>query len=453
MKKLVLIALFSICCKMLPAQSGNALYFDNVDDFVSVPNGSSYIANSSAFAMTFWVYPQNTVPVYPDLEGFGGFRNNTNADFYILQLNGTDIEARFRNSAGTPFDIVYSGLQMNTWQHFILSYDGINMNLYHNGVIVGTVPANGTITLTTEPFFIGKTPWTGAEFNLNGRVDEVSLWNKALTQPEIDCIFNGAIDPSAADLAFYYRCNQGVAGGINTGLTSLIDATATANGTLSGFSLTGPVSNWNTGYATANSSFAVDTICPGATYIFGSQVLTGPGNYYEAFPSSGTCDSIVELSLVTVPINLTISQVGPSLTAMQSGASYQWINCGTGNSVIPGATSQTYVATANGQYGVIVTLGGCSDTTVCANVTNVGINEINGMQISVGPNPFTDIVSLRLPESVISKNMMVYDVNGREIYNRIIETNHLSLDVSSWNAGVYYLAIEGTTGRVKLLKK
>ena len=162
MKKIVLLVLFSLCFRVLTAQTGNALYFDNVDDFASVPNASTHIANSNAFSMTFWVYPENSTLIYPDLEGYAGFRNNTDADFYILQLNATDIEARFRNSAGAPFDIVYSGLQLNTWQHFVMTYDGANTYLYHNGTIVGTATASGTIALTNQPFFIGKTPWTGA---------------------------------------------------------------------------------------------------------------------------------------------------------------------------------------------------------------------------------------------------------------------------------------------------
>jgi hypothetical protein len=401
--------------------------------------------------MTFWVYPQNATPAYPDLEGFGGFRNNNNADFYILQLNGTDIEARFRNGATTPFDIVYSGLQLNTWQHFALTYDGTNMNLYHNGVIVGTVPASGTITTMSEPFFIGKTPWTGAEFNLSGRMDEVSLWSKALTQAEIDCIYGGAINPTLADLELYYRFNQGVAGGSNTGINTLDNATANANGSLNGFALSGGTSNWNTGVTTANSSFTTDVICPGATYNFGSQVITAPGNYYEPYTTPSGCDSLAEISLSTIAINLSVSQVGPMLTALQAGATYQWINC-AGNTPIPGATAQTYVATANGQYAAIVTLSGCTDTTICVNVTNVGISEINGMQISVGPNPFHDNLSITFPIAAMNKKIKVYDVRGREVLSRMVDKTVMELHVTSLNPGVYYLSLEGTTGRLKLMK-
>ena len=82
--------------------------------------------------MSFWVYPKTTTNVYPDLDGYVGFRNNADADFYLVQLNSTEVEPRFRNSAGTNFDFVYSGLQLNIWQHFVMTYDGSNLMLYHN---------------------------------------------------------------------------------------------------------------------------------------------------------------------------------------------------------------------------------------------------------------------------------------------------------------------------------
>ena len=66
-------------------------------------NASSVIANKTAFSMSGWVYPQSDV----SHSGLFGFRNNTDSDFYLLQLQNTNnIEARFRNSGGTNYDII-----------------------------------------------------------------------------------------------------------------------------------------------------------------------------------------------------------------------------------------------------------------------------------------------------------------------------------------------------------
>jgi len=453
MKKILLTFCIVINSLLLFGQTGNAIYFDNFDDSITVPNASALIANSTTMSMTFWVYPQNSTNVFPDLDGYAGFRNNTDADFYLVQLNSTDLEPRFRNSAGTNFDFVYSGLQLNVWQHFVMTYDGANLKLYHNSALVGLIPANGVITINNDPFYIGLTPWPGAPFYLNGKIDEVSLWSKTLSQAEIDCIYNGAIDPASPDLELYYRFNQGVAGGTNTTVNTLTDATGSINGVMTGFALTGTSSNWVSGISTANSSSITDTICPGTSYVFGSQVITAPGNYFETFSTSGGCDSIAELTLTTVAINISVSQSGTTLFAQQSGAQYQWISCSNGNTPIPGATAQTYVATANGQYAAIVTLGGCSDTTVCATVTTVGLTELNNASVSTIPNPFNDQLTVTFPVSMLNKTMVVYDVTGRKIFTGIINNTKMELPVASWNASFYFLSVEGVSGRMKLIRQ
>jgi Concanavalin A-like lectin/glucanases superfamily/Secretion system C-terminal sorting domain len=440
MKKLVLLLACAFSGLSLSAQSDNALYFDNFDDHVTVPNASAVIANSNAISMTMWIYPENTAPTFPDYDGFGGFRNNSNADFFFLQLTATNVEARFRNSAGIAYDIVFTGLVLNTWQHFAMTYDGATLTLYHNGVVAGSVAATGTISSAFETFYLGK-------------IDEASLWSKALSPAEIACMYTGAIDPTSTNLELYYRFNQGVAGGVNGAVNTLSDATGSINGTLNNFTLSGPVSNWVPGVITANSSVAADVICPGTTYTFGSQTITTPGNYYEAFPTSGGCDSIAQLVLTTVTFNASISQVGPVLTANQLGAAYQWIDCTNGNLAIAGATNQTYTATANGQYAVILTLGGCSDTTVCATVTNVGLNDLQSAAITASPNPFNDYITLSLPASINNKQVIVYDVTGREVYNTVSNEKQLVISTSSWTASVYYVSIEGVAKRVKLIKQ
>ena len=141
------------------------------------------------------------------------------------------------------------------------------------------------------------------------------------------------------------------------------------------------------------------------------------------------------------------------LASLQSGAVYQWIDCVNGNTPIAGATAQTYTATANGQYAVIITLGGCTDTTVCATVTNVGLNDLESLVISASPNPFNETVTLHFPQTFINKQVVVYDVAGREVFKSLITSEKLELPASTWNSAVYYISIEGYSSRLKLIKQ
>ena len=61
-----------------------------------------------------------------------------------------------------------------------------------------------------------------------------------------------------------------------------------------------------------------------------------------------------------------------SLTADESGATYQWLNCQV-MTPIEGAINQTYTATTNEDFAVIVTNNGCSDTSGCYTIMGVGL--------------------------------------------------------------------------------
>ncbi len=452
MKKL----LFSFVMLLVPmamiAQNDNALAFDNLDDYVYAPGTSALISGSTSMSVSMWVYPQNTVPVYPDLEGFAGFRNNTDADFYILQLSPNGIEARFRNSSGIAYDIVFTGLLLNTWQHFTMTLNGSTLTLYHNGIFAGAATVSGSINAPSESFYLGMLPWTGANFHLNGKLDEVSLWNKALTLSEIACVMDGGVDPSDNDLLLYYKCNQGTAGGNNSSVTSLLDSKGNVNGILTGFALNGSNSNFVSGIATPASISITDTICPGATYQFGSQVLTSPGTYYEVYSNSSGCDSVVQLTLTSPVINTSVSQSGPVLLSQQSGAAYQWIDCLNGNIAITGAVSQSYVATANGQYAVVVTMGGCSDTSVCINVTGVGLTESHSPDVYIGPNPFTNQLTVSGNESR-NNTLTVYDIYGKIIWqSKTNDEKSWNIDTHNWARGVYFLTSLNHRVNIKLVK-
>ncbi len=456
MKKILLslVILISMFALALPAQSQNALYFDNIDDNVTVSGGSSGIANSPELSLSFWVYPENAFPTFPDYDGFAGIRNNADADFYILQLTANSVEARFRNSAGIAYDIVFPGLILNTWQHFVMTYDGTNLSLYHNGLPAGSIAATGVISNATAIFNIGNLEYQGTNFLTNGKLDEVSLWSKALTAPEITCMYNGVIDPAETDLQLYYKLNQGIAGGSNGSVTTALDATGNINGVLNGFALAGGTSNWVAGVATGNSSIIIDFLCPGTSYTFGSQTITTPGTYYESFPTVSGCDSVVELILTSPVINTFVGQVGPVLTSQQAGATYQWIDCINANTPIPGAINQTYTATANGQYAVIVTLGSCSDTSVCINVTNVGIYELSNNVFSVYPNPFSEKLLITTPASTTSLLFTVYDALGKMISQEQSNSNHeLVFDAGNWESGTYWIICQETCQKIMVVRQ
>jgi len=439
---------------LLHAQTQNCLDFDGVDDNVTVPGASTLISGYNHMSISCWVNPANTNITFPDYDGFIGFRNNTDADFYIVQLSNTGIEARFRNSTGTNYDVVFSGLIANVWQHFVFTYDGDFINLYHNDVLVGATPASGSIANQSSPFLIGNLPYSSFNYYLSGKLDEVSLWGKSLTPQDVHCMYISGINPTATDLLLYYNFNQGLAGGNNTGLNTLSATAGNLNGTLNNFLLFSSASNWVDGVLGATLVNA--TICSGQSYPFGSQTLSTAGTYTEVFPTTSGCDSTVTLTLSVNTFDLSVSLASVTLTAGQAGGTYQWLNCNNNYAVIPNATGQSYTATANGNYAAKITYNGCTDTTVCQAVTTVGIEEGSfGQGVQVYPVPFQNSLKLDMGVVYNELSLRITDLYGKVIFEGLYQnTQQLEYKAGNESAGLYFLDVRagGRHFRMKVVK-
>ena len=225
------------------AQSNQYLDFDGVNDFDSVPNGSAAIANSNAISICGWFY-DNLLSYGKGMAGIRG----TGGEFYMLELNTGQVEARFKNSAGTLYDVphVNNTIIPQQWQFFSMVYDGSTVKLYRDSSLVGSINATGMITTTTIPFTIGKSLLTGFNFVYSGRADEVSVWKKAVTLTEIKSMMLHELTGTEPLLQMYYKFNQGVPGGNNTSITMLHSEvnSPTYDAFLNNFALTGSSSNF-----------------------------------------------------------------------------------------------------------------------------------------------------------------------------------------------------------------
>ena len=108
-----------------------------------------------------------------------------------------------RNWRGLPEANVYAGgsnrtaegasLTANVWTHMAATYDGSTVRLFINGVQVASAAFSGSITSSTNPLRIGGNSIWGEYFQ--GMIDEVRIYNRALSQPEIQTDMNTPITP------------------------------------------------------------------------------------------------------------------------------------------------------------------------------------------------------------------------------------------------------------------
>lgn len=77
------------------------------------------------------------------------------------------------------------------WHHLVVRRDGSAFDLFYDGALVASGSTASPIGSTTQPLLIGKrNPFDGRDFSVDGRIDEVALWTRALTNAEVAALYN-----------------------------------------------------------------------------------------------------------------------------------------------------------------------------------------------------------------------------------------------------------------------
>ena len=211
MKKRFYCIIFSILSiYTVEAQNSYSLNFNGQSDYIEVIDASAMITNSDQMSITGWVYPRNTNSGWPDFDGFFGFRNELDADFYLLQLDNYKVEGRLRISLNDYFSVVTApnSISFETWYHLALIYDGTNLIVYINGIEAGSTGASGQITNESVPLKVGRLVFQTTNFDLDGQADEIGLWNVALTAQQIQDYMYADLTGEEG-LVGYWNFNEG----------------------------------------------------------------------------------------------------------------------------------------------------------------------------------------------------------------------------------------------------
>ncbi|NVK27709.1 MAG: T9SS type A sorting domain-containing protein [Flavobacteriia bacterium] len=431
----------------------NAFNFDGIDDYASAPNASGLVAGSNSIALSIWVYPTSSAPTQHG--GMAGFRNETSDDFYILQLQGTsNIEARFRNSSGTHYTITYtSGINVNAWNHYVLTYNGSQLRLFHDGALVQTISASGMIGSSTTPFGIARTPFGTGGFHFQGHVDDIGLWDKNLTAAEVSALYNACgYDLSEPNLQLCYEFNQGTAGGNNGSITKFVDSQGHQDANILSATLSGSGSNFVAGIPSYAYSTITETLCESYTSPTG-MVYDATGTYFDTIPSTSGCDSIIEINLTINRPDTSVTVSGDTLYSNETGSqvTYQWFDCDSGFELI-GKTAPYYYPTSNGTYSVIVTKKGCEDTSGCHTVfvNDIGLAEDFASGVDMYPNPAKHTVTVTSDSDLISK-VEILDLTGQLVQSLSeIDDNSIRLNVSELSSGVYLIKVYNSSKELKI---
>src|SRR5436190_7785211 len=163
----------------MPGRYGQALSFDGSDQVVV---GDTDLPGS--FTVMGWLQTRT-------LYGTGCASFVMKAHDYGMEMCGGQMWASIGTGTGWSSTIKYPWptADLNVWKHVALTYDGTTSRLYVDGVLVGS--ATGAHTTNNNPLIFGR--WTPAAEYWNGLIDEVRIYNRTLTQAEIQTDRNTAL--------------------------------------------------------------------------------------------------------------------------------------------------------------------------------------------------------------------------------------------------------------------
>ncbi len=162
------------------------------------------------------------------------------------------------------------------------------------------------------------------------------------------------------------------------------------------------------------------TECKTYTTPSGNETFTIAGIYntMDTIPNAAGCDSIITINLTLNVVNFGMNLAGGVYTSFATGAVYQWIDCATMTD-IPGETNQSFTPTVNGDYAVVVTENGCTDTSACIEILDVGIDENDFSSLTkLYPNPSGGEFSIILPAKYEKIELKIYNSIGELIVEK-----------------------------------
>lgn len=156
-----------------------AYQLDNTDSIVS--DSATGISGTAARSFSLWVDPITA----QDLEFFIQQGNNAAAQGFGLFIFPTTHVLTFWGAAA-DYQTNYT-VQNNSFQHFVVTYNGTEIRVYANGQIV--LEQVRALNTGNTPLRFGVDG--GLNPTLDGVVDEVGVWTRALNLSEVQDLYNG----------------------------------------------------------------------------------------------------------------------------------------------------------------------------------------------------------------------------------------------------------------------
>ena len=209
-------------------QNLKSVSFDGSDDYCDITGASGVFNNATSFSISLWYYARANGGAV-----FGCGTSGTNG-VWILPYDSTNLYLSIRNGQGNSVNASNPGL--NKWVHVVATYNSGASIIYVTPKGASTSTYSGTLDTSLSStagtdLSIGRLA-AGFNFEFNGLIDEVALWDSVLTSSNVTAIYNSGTpnDISSLNPVGWWRMGDGTEAGSGTTIYDM--SSNSNNGTL-----------------------------------------------------------------------------------------------------------------------------------------------------------------------------------------------------------------------------
>ncbi|MCB0687123.1 MAG: Ig-like domain-containing protein, partial [Saprospiraceae bacterium] len=244
-------------CIACTSAANTVLDFDGMNDKIEIPKRFGSIVNS--FTYEFWVRPLDSLPIGLT-EGSSAFATN-HLPFVIFPAQGGVYYGNGITTAGIAVginglllmehtdnyapNVIVRYTPINGWNHIAVVYNNRQPSIYLNGNLLASSGVSPATMISPSPVIGGDfyNIFGNTDF-FRGQIDELRFWDYARTETQINQQLFNQPSSTTPGLEAYYKFEGATAGGNNTSIDSLVDATGKHNGNMINMDKMGSSSNW-----------------------------------------------------------------------------------------------------------------------------------------------------------------------------------------------------------------
>lgn len=188
-----------------PGKHGNAAHFTaaNQSYLVIPPEEQTGLYMTGDMTLSLWVYAEN--PVMPLVERWAG------AAIFPFVINYVYFLENGQPGSFTGNSTIHIGeIPLNEWHHVVFVREGEEIKVYIDGNFAGSEVQTFPPAEEDLPLYIG---WNGLDVHADGKIDELAIFDRALTPEEIQSLYNqidssNFLTPALSTLDFKARGNS-----------------------------------------------------------------------------------------------------------------------------------------------------------------------------------------------------------------------------------------------------